>query len=530
MATEEEETEEESKESLELCSLLSTKHVTKTQQTAIATTSSRTHNRQHRHSSIVISYTNYPFIMQEHQNKGNGGGLPPLAYSTKQKKPRKAYQSPSMVGFQQKIAMANQTSICNATEGVGRRTIREILESPQLFAVPIFQRRYCWTAIQWQTLLQDANRGLNLGKHSLGRLTCTNSNATIAKATETTDDQQQSRSLILDGQQRFTTVTILLAAIRDAILNPGDNDSNNEMIEIINKLLFPDQQKFIEYTTSKPNKQNNMIDMLPEGMELSFAKLIPTFCDRKPYYMSILPKDSVDKENANALLWQRPLEARRYFDSQLNGYSIQQLNKLAKSVLGGFHMLYFPIDIHTGAADGTDDLMVVYERLALRDATWTKPTRDSEYVSMDGVDMIRNLLLGSFLDDASATHFYKTYWLPIEQIVEGATSKTNTNNNAASSPLGNHKTLQTMFQDFLSASYKKMATDNDNKHEEEVVINAGVIGGKIYAEFQFWFQKELASSATTTSASAPSCTGLEDKVNAIGKTLLEFSKTYFFEE
>ena len=59
--------------------------------------------------------------------------------------------------------------------------------------------------------------------------------------------------------------------------------------------------------------------------------------------------------------------------------------------------------------------MVVYDRLALRDATWTKPTRDAEYMSMDGVDMIRNLLLGSFIDEPEAMEFYNLYWLPLEK-------------------------------------------------------------------------------------------------------------------
>mmetsp|Transcript_30143 Transcript_30143/g.73287 ORF Transcript_30143/g.73287 Transcript_30143/m.73287 type:complete len:80 (+) Transcript_30143:302-541(+) len=46
------------------------------------------------------------------------------------------------------------------------------------------------------------------------------------------------------------------------------------------------------------------------------------------------------------------------------------LEKLSNQLLDGVDMLVFPIDVGTGRTDGTQDLMVIYERLALRDATF----------------------------------------------------------------------------------------------------------------------------------------------------------------
>merc|ERR1712157_233060 len=79
-------------------------------------------------------------------------------------------------------------------------------------------------------------------------------------------------------------------------------------------------------------------------------------------------------------------------------------------------MGYFPVDYKNGRNDGTEDLMVVYERLAIRDATWCKPHRKSEYMSMGGEDMIRNLLLGSFTNGQDVKKFYGEYWLPLEKL------------------------------------------------------------------------------------------------------------------
>lgn len=40
------------------------------------------------------------------------------------------------------------------------------------------------------------------------------------------------------------------------------------------------------------------------------------------------------------------------------------LQKLTNFLLDGVDILYFPIDINRGMKDGTEDLQVVYERLA----------------------------------------------------------------------------------------------------------------------------------------------------------------------
>ena len=51
--------------------------------------------------------------------------------------------------------------------------------------------------------------------------------------------------------------------------------------------------------------------------------------------------------------------------------------------------------------------------------------------------------------------------------------------------------------------------------------NVGFVGGKLYADFQSYFRKELSSTI-----SMPQGT-LEEKVNCIGKNILDFSSNYF---
>jgi len=68
----------------------------------------------------------------------------------------------------------------------------------------------------------------------------------------------------------------------------------------------------------------------------------------------------------------------------------QELLVILGAILDRLTMLYLPVDIHQGRTDRTEDLMVIYERLALRDATFCRPSLSEEYQSMNGADMIRN--------------------------------------------------------------------------------------------------------------------------------------------
>ena len=428
--------------------------------------------------------------------------LLPKAPTSSTRKNRRKYESPTMTHFRQKVAAAHQTSICNATK-VGRKPIRDILEQDPNFQVPIFQRRYCWNVDQWDTLLSDAALGKD---HSLGRLTCTNVGGHVVDGSPISHPNIERRSVILDGQQRFTTITLLLASIRDALQSSYAGDVQ---IEAINNLLFVDQ-------TALSSWIENMTDTsLHEGMELNFAKLIPTYCDRWSYYAAILPIDDSTFPDRTTI-WHRPLKAKRHFDSHLKGYLREALHALATSVLNNFHMLYFPIDL-VGRRDGTEDLMVVYERLAMRDATFCKPHREHEYVSMDGMDMIRNLLLGSFDNGDDTVRFYKDIWLPIERMsVEPCASvqirqlsqsteplkPCNENSMLSTSP----RTMQGMIQSFLS---KQDVEEQD----------AGTIGGKDYAKFQSWLEGEIKAFDPSREQ--------KELIFDIGHNMLGHAKDYF---
>ena len=87
------------------------------------------------------------------------------------------------------------------------------------FIIPVFQRDYCWTEEQCKQLWEDVMSARSDKRHFLGSIVYIENDSR-------TDFQSW---LLIDGQQRLTTITLLLIAIRDHIneddWEPSDDDS-----------------------------------------------------------------------------------------------------------------------------------------------------------------------------------------------------------------------------------------------------------------------------------------------------------------
>lgn len=427
--------------------------------------------------------------------------------------------------FRQKVSSANKTAICTTTsQSVGRRTLRELLHptsNEEAYSIPIFQRRYCWNKNQWDTLWHDVLKRKSL-KHSLGRLTCTNISG------------ENQRSIIIDGQQRFTTTTLLLAAIRDALISlekEGNGKSSPEsqaLVKFIHKILFLEPRAMEEWIASETNNTT-----ITEGQELEFCRLVPTFCDRSSYIAAILPPTAPQVQKFTTETynprWHRPLLAKKHFadkialllksQSSSSRSPFGTLEHITNLLLDGLDILYFPIDVNRGYQDGTEDTQVIYERLAIRDATWCKPRRKSEYHSMDGTDMIRNLCLGSFHGTASKTDFYERYWLPLERMFQTTADE--------SSDVDNDESLNAFFRAFLqdpSTTTEYLAGTSDG------LSTPRVIGGQIYKDFELWmardfevWQQQQQSHHRQPKSPAAALSLCEDHAMDVGRRLLEFA-------
>ncbi|MCA1646644.1 MAG: DUF262 domain-containing protein [Chloroflexi bacterium] len=87
-----------------------------------------------------------------------------------------------------------------------------LLSGPKQFVVPYFQRAYSWRRHQWNTLFDDILELYELGSsnsHFLGSMV-------LLKEPDNALSSKGSPTLVIDGQQRIVTLSLFLAAIRDA--------------------------------------------------------------------------------------------------------------------------------------------------------------------------------------------------------------------------------------------------------------------------------------------------------------------------
>lgn len=104
-------------------------------------------------------------------------------------------------------------------QGTSTDDFRTIINSGTKFRVPKFQRDYSWDKEQWDDLWQDVESlRANHEDHYMGYL--------VLQTTEGKD------YLIIDGQQRFTTITLLLlAAIKRIKENGKHNDEEKVRVK-----------------------------------------------------------------------------------------------------------------------------------------------------------------------------------------------------------------------------------------------------------------------------------------------------------
>ena len=95
------------------------------------------------------------------------------------------------------------------------RSVSELFNSQLRYVVPMFQRLYVWQqSPQWETLWEDVveKAALRIAEketnpHYLGAL--------IIEGVKPTSPREVKRFLVIDGQQRLTTLQLMLCAFRD---------------------------------------------------------------------------------------------------------------------------------------------------------------------------------------------------------------------------------------------------------------------------------------------------------------------------
>ncbi len=107
------------------------------------------------------------------------------------------------------------------------------IDSKVVYFVPLYQREYSWRKSHWESFFDDLME--NNSGYFLGSIICVN------KSEDTLADQWLE---LVDGQQRFTTLTLLYAAIYNALseLKTGLADElNAELLNLKRRLVLKSQ-------------------------------------------------------------------------------------------------------------------------------------------------------------------------------------------------------------------------------------------------------------------------------------------------
>jgi uncharacterized protein with ParB-like and HNH nuclease domain/predicted transport protein len=236
-----------------------------------------------------------------------------------------------------------------------------LLDGAKQFIVPIFQRDYSWGTKHCLQLWNDLIRvgsDPNAKEHFLGSVVYVSAEETGAGIT---------RWLLIDGQQRITTLTLLLTALRNQLLN-GGNDANQEE----NGLPSPEEldDYFLHNRHGKGDRK---------------YKLCLRRSDQETLGALVDVKDSPTTAS------ERISENFKFFEEKLAEANLEIVHS-------GISKLAI---VDVCLTRGQDDPQMIFESL------------NSTGLDLTQADLIRNFVLMRQEED-SQTRLYTKYWQPIE--------------------------------------------------------------------------------------------------------------------
>ena len=229
-------------------------------------------------------------------------------------------------------------------------------KSPQ-FIIPIYQRTYSWTEKECLQLWDDiirCGKSEEISAHFIGSIVYVEQGLYSVSS--------QSPLLVIDGQQRLTTITLLIAALTEAI-------ADGEPVEDFSK------EKLKGYYLTNPLESGD-----------KFYKLILSQTDEQSLKSIInnteYPENKSIRVTENYGLFKKWLEAEERLDIICNG--------LAKLMV---------VDI--SLSRDQDNPQLIFESM------------NSTGKELSQADLIRNFILMGLKTDLQ-TKLYEQYWRPME--------------------------------------------------------------------------------------------------------------------
>jgi len=239
--------------------------------------------------------------------------------------------------------------------------LKFLKKSPQ-FVIPIYQRNYSWTEEQCRQLWADllrAGRDDNVNAHFIG--------AIVYVERGLSNVVQQDALLVIDGQQRLTTATLLISAL----VKHFESKGIGELLE-----------------TFSAKKLRNYYLLNPDEDGERHFKLLLSETDKETLLAILhgtpIPAESSVRINENYALFQQLIGQ--------NGSELEAICQgLAKLVI---------VDVALDRSQ--DNPQLIFESM------------NSTGLELSQADLVRNFILMG-LEPKLQTELYKTYWRPMEK-------------------------------------------------------------------------------------------------------------------
>ena len=110
---------------------------------------------------------------------------------------------------------------------VTESTLKGILEGSKQYLVPMYQRPYAWKSSNWQKLWEDI---FELAEHRKTNSSVSHFTGTLVLEAGSVTTEI-TKFLVVDGQQRLTTLSVFLAAVAEQYKEIGDEGSAKRLLD-----------------------------------------------------------------------------------------------------------------------------------------------------------------------------------------------------------------------------------------------------------------------------------------------------------
>lgn len=268
---------------------------------------------------------------------------------------------------------------------VGTLAVQHIFEKDVHYRVPLYQRPYVWTADeQWGPLWEDLRKlaenqadKIPVKAHFLG--------ASVQDLVDVAPGHIETR-LLIDGQQRLTTLQLLLKAFHHVVFERGDQTYQRALAKLV--------------TNDHPLSTD----------EAETFKVWPTNADRADFE-AVMSAGSFDNVRINLGLASRQRLTGRsipdgyfFFHQQISDWLIEEEGVEASAKIAALYstvrdnVRLVVIDL-----DDKDDAQMIFETLNARGTP------------LLAADLVKNSLLSEFKDQKEAERAYNKHWIAFDQ-------------------------------------------------------------------------------------------------------------------